>query len=499
MAIISQKAQTCVDFFISPPQKKHRIASLLYLALLFLGGIYLWGVFFNWSRWPVNYHDWADITAPRLTFLKNAITSGQLPLHTATPAMLGDNFTTRFLAIPDIILSPQILLLRFLRINQFTLVQVCLMYALGFLGFLRLRRNLKLSLLTFTATFLLFNFNGHILAHLSVGHITWGGYFLFPWFIILVFELLDSDHGTWLWVSKTSLLLFLILLQGSYHQMIWLLFFIGLLGLFMPRYFWLLFGTSIAAIFLSMVRLLPEVSLLGQIDNAFVTGYPDVASLLGSFGQISLPVKGPINGLTTNIGTWETTIFTGVIGAAFLLYFGLYRVLKDEEKDRNYHWLLLPVLGLFLLTLGQVYYSIQKFLPLPIFTGERVPTRIISLSFAFLLVLAALQLQKWLNSPGTPKLQIGLALVLGLACIHDLAQNFSKWTILSTVEAFRPKFYEPLQWTVANDFGDTFYIRLIVIGLVISIISFIILGLMVWREKRGAAIYNHSILNIDTE
>lgn len=86
-----------------------------------------------------------------------------------------------------------------------------LMYTIGFPGLLWLKRKFRLSDMTFAMLFMLFNFNGHILAHYAVGHATWGGYFLFPWFVIQVIRLLGGKRS-WTWVAKTSGLLVLIVL-----------------------------------------------------------------------------------------------------------------------------------------------------------------------------------------------------------------------------------------------------------------------------------------------
>ena len=77
---------------------------------------------------------------------------------------------------------------------------------IGFAGLLVLRSRLRLSAISFAALFLLFNFNGHILAHYSVGHATRGGYFLFPWFVWLILRLLDGDRS-WAWTLGMSVLM----------------------------------------------------------------------------------------------------------------------------------------------------------------------------------------------------------------------------------------------------------------------------------------------------
>ena len=138
---------------------------------------------------------------------------------------------------------------------------------------LLLRRRFELSLLAFTILFTLFNFNGHILAHASVGHATWGGYFLFAGFAVLIFDLLEGQ-ANWRWVAKVVFLSALILLQGSYHQFIYVLFFLGLLALSVPHLFWWLAATMGFAILVSMVRILPAALLIGEFSNYFIAGYP---------------------------------------------------------------------------------------------------------------------------------------------------------------------------------------------------------------------------------
>ncbi len=199
------------QLFESKPLHRKRWITWTWLAALYLAGVCLWGHFFSWGQFPLGFHDWAHISGPRLTFLKDALVQGLPPLHISDPDPsdpypLG-GITDRFLAIPDQILSPQVILLRILPIEVFVAGNVLLLYSLGYAGLLWLKRKFSLSLVAFTILFLLFNFNGHILAHFAVGHATWGGYFLFPWFAILVFQLVEGERG-WTWIAKMALLLF---------------------------------------------------------------------------------------------------------------------------------------------------------------------------------------------------------------------------------------------------------------------------------------------------
>ncbi len=260
------------------PAPKYAWLQRLWLAALFTGGAYLWGRFLNWGRGPLDFHDWALIYGPRLAFLRSAILRWEIPLHLSAPAV-EDGVTLRFFSSPDQILSPQIFLLPWLDAGRFVTFQFILMYALGFWALLLLRRRFQLSLLAFTILFALFSFNGHILAHASVGHASWAGYFLYAAFAVLVFDLLEGQAG-WRWVAKTAFLASFMLLQGAYHPFVYLLFFLGFLALSIPRRIAWIMAAGGFALLLSAWRLLPAALMVGKVDSDFISGYPQHRSHL---------------------------------------------------------------------------------------------------------------------------------------------------------------------------------------------------------------------------
>jgi hypothetical protein len=482
---LTQILQAGLDFLISQDQKKYRLAAGLWMGFLFLGGAFLLGHFLAWGSATIEFQDWAEVTGPRLTFLKDAIIHGVLPLQTAYPVIIGGTSTYQVMAIPDLLISPQLLLLPFLSIGQFYVFQVLFLFTLGFMGLLKLKSSQKYSILAFTIIFILFNFNGNILANLSVGHLTWGGYFLFPWLVLFVFELLDGKTG-WSWTLKIALLLFFILLQGSYHQYVWALFLIGLLGLSFPRYFWLLLKTAILTVLLSLVRLLPEVTLLGvdAATNNFLGGYPDFQSVWNVLVTIQQPgIRSSLGGLGNPLGLWEVTMYVGLIGAAFLVYFGFVHPLLNHGVDHKYQRMLLPVFGLLFLSLSPIYSQLRDWLPLAIFTGERVITRLISLVFVLVLFLAANEFQKWLNLERSSKFPVVVSLVLLAFGVVDLVQNYEIWTVARAVKAFGYSLFMPNKWYISNNLSDFPYLNYVLWGAAGSIATFLFLVVMVWREK----------------
>jgi len=469
-------------FFSYSTERKTLRTTRAAILVLFLGGLALWGVFLNWGRGPFNFHDWADITMPRLVFLQDSIDKGRLPLHIFNPSPL-DSATDRFMAVPDVILSPQILLLDFLPIGTFILVNTWLLYSAGFAGMLWLRGKFRLSLTSFTLFFLLFNFNGHILAHFTVGHFTWGAYFLFPWFIGLIFELLDGRTG-WKWTACTALWMFLVFINGGYHPFIWALFFMGFLILTNLRNFRVIIRTAIVSILLCAFRILPLLLPLKDFDDIFIAGYPLDTSIWSSLTAIQIPNDITLNeGMTRAVGLWEFTLYAGLLGTLLLLFFGVYRVITQPSIEHHYSGLLIPSLGLVILSLGKVYQYLRIAVPIPLITGERVSSRMIILPFLFVLTLAVIELQRTLDRTEIRPAVKALAPLSLVILANDLWQNFRLWRLRDASKAFEIKILDTAQFVSANH-PDPDYFNMLWIGTGLSLAALILLIIFVRREKK---------------
>jgi hypothetical protein len=464
-----------------------RWVTLAWLFGLYLAGILLWGYFLNWGGMDFTVHDWGEITGPRLFFLQDAVRSGQLPLHISDPFALG-GVTDRFLSIPDEILSPQVFLLRFMSVGRFVFVDVCLLYSLGFLGLLWLRRRFSLSFFAVTILFLLFNFNGHILAHYSIGHATWGGYFLFPWFAVLVFNLIGGERG-WGWVAKISLLLFAIFLQGSFHQYVWTLLFLGFLAFSNRKNFLTIFWGIVFSILTSMARILPPVLLVSYYANTnqYLAGYLSLSDIWASMVTVldyGSSARTTLN--TQPVRIWELTLYTGLIGGVFLLYFGIFRWLKGNKGSFLYKELAVPVFGMLILSLDSVY-RIVRLIPIPLLAGERVASRIISLPFVFVLILAVIELQRWLDQANrsTSGLRIGALGLMIIAC-HDLWENFYTWSVLYVATTSEHIEFAESRWLVKNH-SDPLYLHAIEAGCLVSFLSIVLVLFLALRHPKQSS------------
>jgi hypothetical protein len=262
------------------------------------------------------------------------------------------------------------------------------------------------------------------------------------------------------------------------------LIFLALLAVAKRGYFLTVGGGALFAVLLSLMRILPAASLLGKFDNAFFSGYPTLADLWQYMVTI-YPTNTKISSswMPIPLGIWELNLYVGLIGAIFLLYFGVWRWLKAHNVHLGLQSLALPVLGVVVLSIGRIYELI-RLTHIPLLEGERVSARIISLPFIFILIFAVIHFQDWLDRPHrNPTLImtiIGSAIVISL---NDLWQNYRIWRVAEVVRSLEQVDFDPRVWTVANRL-DPVYQVLILAGVALSLVSLGVLGFFVWRSRK---------------
>ncbi len=442
----------------------------LWAGILFIAGAAVWVWFFNSGQIPLNFQDWDKVTVPRLAFLQNSIRQGVLPLHINDQSALG-GMTDRFMGIPDVMLSPQVLLLAWMDIRAFLLLNFLLLYAAGFAGLLVFGRKQKLGMLAFTILFALFNFNGHLVAHLSIGHYTWTGYFLFSWLLVFIFDLF-AGKVEWRWVAQVSVTLFAMLLQGGYHQFVHSLILLALLAITLPGKFFDLLKAILFAALLSAVRLLPEVVNLQNFHDTFfyLGGYPSLADLIDSLTRLAGPTRSTSNGLTYPLWSWEYNLYIGLAAALFLLLFGVIIPYLNRKQPANHLVLWIPAIGLILLSMDQVFFLLQNIFHVPPLTGERAPGRMAVLAFLLILAMAGIEFQKWCKDHQKQSILYPLACAGGVIfMLHDLWQNLRIWRIVDIAKQFAIEEEYPLaHWQVVNH-TDTRYLFALAVGAAISL------------------------------
>lgn len=468
-------------------EKRHPFYSFVWLALLYLIGIYFWGVFFNWGHTPLNYHDWKGINIPRLDVIRDAFVYGEFPLHVTRVEML-HLVTDRYFAMPDIITTPQQIILYWIDVDTFAILDLLLGFTIGALGLYLFKRKYNLSLFAFSIMYFLVSFNGYVQSHYSVGHITWGGYFLFPLLILLATDFIDGKQD-WSWVAKVSFLMFYMVLVGSQHHFVWSLIFLGGLGIMV----WNKIGWILSAGFfggmISAFRLLPPLLVITAIkatgEYEFRLGFPRIQDVFSSLVFVrpwdyyfpSLPAV-----FIDSTHYWEFNIYVGLAGTLIILWFGVVRWVIDLRAEKRFLKLMLPTLLVFLLAIGQ-NYKLAGFTLIPLFATERVTSRMVGLPLVVVIMIAAYFLDESLKKK--PSLMRYILAVFGLFwLVRDLFFHVNFWGV-KAISAALIKGYGRVfvQGNSLANHSDPLYINVLLIGIALTLIFSVLLLALVYREK----------------
>jgi hypothetical protein len=361
-----------------------------FIISLYLFGYAHWMLFFNMgaeSSFGTAY-DWGK-EFRYYTVLQEALQKGVIPYHMKKI----EHHTDRLLGIPEVIVSPQVILLKYMDVGHFIVANTLLLYTLGFLGCWLLKERYRLSLLPFTVLYVMFNFNGHIISHLGAGHAIWTGYFLLPFFMLLVLRLLEEKNTNYLW-APLSLLLMGIMLQGCFHLFNWCVILLGLLALCRRELMKTIILAIVAGLLLSSCRLWPAIMTMWNSPNHYMNGFPTVMDML--YGLIDL--RGPdspiVGGYFGNVGWVECDFYVGAIGLLILVYFGIYLGIKKlPHLDRwRYQDMNLP-LALMTMLSFDYFMTIFSLLHIPLAGTERVTTRFFLLPFLFIMLFACIRME----------------------------------------------------------------------------------------------------------
>jgi len=419
--------------------------------IVFLLGMIVWGTFLSWGNLDFDVHDW-------------------MPLYIG--ASLTE--TERFLAIPDTVISPQILLLRWVSPGTFVLLDALLLYSLGAFGFLLLARKLEWSPFSSSAGWVLFGLNGHITAQVAVGHSMWLSYFLLPFFLLLLLQLLEGSDG-WRWILGSALLAFAVLLNGGYHFFLWMAMFQLLLAVFRAD-IWrpVLTGLGFSGL-LGMVRLLPAAVAYWGEERAFIGGYPSIMDLFEAITVLKYP--GSLDaGTRLSIGWWELDAYMGLIGLSFLLIFGLVIILRTRGR---YQVLLAPAFGMLILSMGKLYQPVTM-LPIPLVGAERVSSRFIIMPLVILVMLAAIGFDHWQKKHIRNVSSQAVVMALWGLMTNDILQHARLWRVENMTLLFDQTPVDIGTQILSRSFPA--YEQSLLIGAVITALTLCGLILLAWRE-----------------
>ncbi len=408
-ALIRQKSY-------SSTQTVFRIFFLIFLFSILFS---LWAGFLNPAMIYRNT-DWQK-EYDYYSVIKQAITGGVTPYHISAQYQTTD----RFLAIPEIDFSPQIIILKWLDVRQYMLFNLLFLFTLGFIGLVLLANKLKLGFLSFSFLTLIFFLNGHLVAHLAAGHYMWAGFFLLPFFF---FFLLDFPNKPSLKTSaKMALSIFFIFITGGFHIAVWCMLFLLLTGLFnktalRPA----LFSLIILALLLSF-RLLPALityyEKAGSHVRGFYSAYIMLESLIVMHGPDFIPAFPKWQGNWTEYNTYIDLVGLGVI-----LFFGIYLSFRSRAKEDSFRPFYWPIAIIAIMALSKLGW-----MPLPPFNSEKVSTRLLIIPVLFFAVVAASRLQAFLDKNRNKIPVVLLSLVLLVLLFSSLYVNLELWKPIGTV------------------------------------------------------------------
>jgi hypothetical protein len=233
--------------------------------------------------------------------------------------------------------------------------------------------------------------------------------------------------------------------------------------------------------FLSAVRLLPPLIALDSFTSGafrFLSGYPTLYDFFAAL-VIMHPVDYVVDYISIKVDYWEYDYFVGVVGVVFIGYFGLLNLLRDQKMPRVFYYLLLPAMVVFLLSQGHIYeYTLYR---LPLFSSERVTSRMVSIPVTLLIITGAVYFQKFLdeNPTSVTRWLAGGGLIV---LVSEIGMHILTWRIDRIAPFLEPKEMQFPGNSIVNH-PDPQYIFVLSVGFALTLISALILFTLTLREK----------------
>ncbi|MCX6967914.1 MAG: hypothetical protein NTZ46_09105 [Verrucomicrobia bacterium] len=463
-----------------PPTLRSRLLDLAALLLLLVPGCWFWLYFFGYGHLRLSFEDW-PVHAYYFDITRLSLTEGTIPWISNWSA----HVTDKFLAIPETLLAPQILLMPWFTNGGFVAFHVCLLFCAGVWGWWKIKKRLCWSREAFLLAAVAVSFNGFVVAHLAAGHLMWAGCFLTPWLLLGLLNILEPKAPPFSWLPL-AFSLFALFLLGAFHLAIWWIFFIGLACLGQPKAFASAFFAILGACGMAFFRLLPaKLFVPGRGD--FLTGYPSLRTLLDAFTVIKgytpgVPSDIPLT--ASQLGWWEFDHYTGWALLLLAVFGALATVIFRRKQTPFALPLVVGSLGMAILSYGTLFAWLY---PIPLFHTERVVTRLISLSFTGLLFVAIAGLEGRESKQGRLLARLLCGAALGFA-IHDCWAGAQPW-LLFKLEAATPFSYyfpglETLKPTLFLKAHQFWYHTTVIASTAFSFVAFTLLTALCFPNRR---------------
>jgi hypothetical protein len=407
------------------------------LGTLYILGIVYWmhsfGVFSTGTDGSPLHPEFGYLDWPRnlqvLEVIKDAFSRFELP-YVSSMELLGTN---QLLAVPEVPITPQQILLLFLSADAYVIANALLMYSVGFIGLVLFIRRFGLSAVSAALLFALFMFNGHVISHLAIGHTMWLAYYLLPFVMYLNFRIVDRSLSRRLLALLIGGVLFGILMQGALHIFVFALVFSLAVGLMRRGYLAAVIVGGVIALVLDLFRLLPSITNFDSLGLTRFDGYSspfayaDALLLSHDFTHRRFGV----------LKWWEYDSYIGLGGA--ILIFGvlgyvLYRRYIGRALGAGFVGmsLLPPIFLMVLLSYGGVtgpLYDLE--LPIELNRTERVPSRFFLMALVPSIFLTVVFIQRFLDQRRKLTIDLPAVTVIGLGIVlFELGRHAMKWRVV---------------------------------------------------------------------
>ena len=440
-------------------------------------------------------HDWVREQKCQ-ELISESLRSRTIPYHVPNYPKMHTVGKDRFLGSVPYTISPQALLLFFVNSQIFTIINLLLMFSIGFYGCIIIKRRYNLGLLSFAFLFLIFNFNGYWVEKVSAYGPGYMGYFLLPFVLYILMQISNLDYsnkneqhkwGVWLGLCTAT-----ILFQGSFHLYVEIITFIIIWGIINFRYWQPALISCIVSFLIGMVRFLPAAVSYGTSPNRHALiwgGYSNPQHFMDAFVDLRTHLDHPI------YGWWESSLFISLVGLLFLFYFGIWAPFMKHKWTKLNLWktLILPCSIILFISFRRFkYILIPNWIPL--LNAESITTRYMIIPLLIVTFIATINLQgfidkywKWKNVRYLLVISIfSLTLFLfnhsRLWRMHKVQNEFISYNSWNEGERIAHEYYINLQLYINNNMDDKIYIIAFLMGLFLSVISFFLVILWLWRK-----------------
>ncbi len=433
-----------------------------------------WVALFDFGRAPLTTFDWPKEVASH-TVLREAVRTLTVPLHSSARFQE----THRFLANPELPLSPQLVALGALDVGTYFMANTALLAVVGTVGCALLAAQMHLGALGTAALMLLLGWNGHVVAHLAVGHSMWTGAFFVPWVLWSLFGLLAacapvrSTRALRTWAPRLAVSLALAMAQGAFHMTSWLLGTVVLTALVRPRAAGPLFASIFGFAALSANRIVPAVVAFAGMRRPANPGFKNAEILLAAITERRPHSTPNVDGVCW----WELDAYLGTTGLVVVTTLALVGYLRGSKLDRA----LQPAALFFgVFAMGELWSPVAN-LPIPFANAERGPSRFFLVPLVLACVAAVREGDRLLRATRFPRAATAVACALLAQVGVDLARHAWLWRI--------PQADEPT-WAFeaarAITRHDPEYVRALALGWSISAVAWGLLAARAWPRRRAA-------------